>query len=231
MTINATSPTTPTTPFSNAVATSSAANASTGSDHGVSANFNLFLKMLTTQMTNQDPLNPTDSTQYTQQLAQYSQVEQTIQQTQTLQGILANLTAQNMTQAAALVGTQVEFSSATTGLSATAPASWAYGAAAPIATLTATVTNSAGSVVATQPITPNGTSGRFDWDGTMANGSRAPAGSYTVAFAGADANGANVAVSGHASGTVTDVSNANGAVTLGVNGVSQPMSSIVRMGR
>ena len=228
MTMPATSTTT--TPFSSAVTTSATTNSSTGTDHGVSANFNLFLKMLTTQMTNQDPLNPTDSTQYTQQLAQYSQVEQTIQQTQTLQSILANLTAQNMTQAAALVGKPVEFSSATTGLTATTPASWAYNAAAPVATLTATVTNSAGLVVATQPITPSGTSGQFDWDGTTADGSRAPAGSYTVAFAGTDANGASVAVSGHARGTVTDISNTNGAVALRVNGVSQPMSSIVRMG-
>lgn len=218
------------TPFSAAVSKTATVNASTGSDQGVSANFNLFLKMLTAQMTHQDPLNPTDSTQYTQQLAQYSQVEQTIQQTQTLQGILANLTAQNMTQAAALVGKQIEFSSATTGLTATTPASWAYSAASPVATLTATVTNSAGAVVATQPITPNGTSGQYDWDGTMADGARAPAGAYTVAFAGADATGASVAVSGHASGTVTDISNTNGAVALRVNGVSQPMSSIVRMG-
>jgi flagellar basal-body rod modification protein FlgD len=225
-----TTPATSTTPFSTAVTTSATTNPSTGTDHGVSANFNLFLKMLTTQMTHQDPLNPTDSTQYTQQLAQYSQVEQTIQQTQTLQSILANLTAQNMTQAAALVGKQIEVSSATSGLSATAPASWRYAAAAPVSTLTATVTNATGTVVATRPITPGGTTGAFSWDGITADGSRAPAGPYTVAFAGTDANGASVAVSGHASGIVSEVGTSDGAVALTVNGVSQPMSSIVRMG-
>lgn len=215
--------------FPTAVPTSATTNASTGTDHGVSANFNLFLKMLTAQMTHQDPLNPTDSTQYTQQLAQYSQVEQTIQQTQTLQSILANLTAQTMTQAAGLVGKTVEVASATTGLTAGTPATWTYSAAAPIATLTATVRNSAGSVVATQPITPAGATGQFAWNGTTADGSRAPAGAYTVAFAGADAAGASIAVTGHASGVVTEIGTTGGAVSLGINGVNQPASGIVRM--
>ncbi|CAA9508557.1 MAG: Flagellar basal-body rod modification protein FlgD [uncultured Sphingomonas sp.] len=40
--------------------------------------FTMFLKLLTTQMQNQDPLSPMDTSQYTQQLVQYSQVEQSI---------------------------------------------------------------------------------------------------------------------------------------------------------
>ena len=35
-----------------------------------------FLKLLVTQIKNQDPLNPTDSTQFVTQLAQYSELEQ-----------------------------------------------------------------------------------------------------------------------------------------------------------
>ena len=43
-----------------------------------------FLKLLVSQMKNQNPLNPTDSTQYVTQLAQFSQVEQLVSIRQTL---------------------------------------------------------------------------------------------------------------------------------------------------
>ena len=41
----------------------------------LNANFDMFLKLLTTQMQNQDPLDPMETSEYTQQLTQYSQVE------------------------------------------------------------------------------------------------------------------------------------------------------------
>lgn len=37
-----------------------------------------FLKLLVSQLQNQDPLNPTDSTQFVSQLTSYSQLEQLI---------------------------------------------------------------------------------------------------------------------------------------------------------
>ena len=39
---------------------------------------NSFLKLLTSQLKNQDPLSPMDSTQFTNQLTQFAQVEQQI---------------------------------------------------------------------------------------------------------------------------------------------------------
>ena len=38
----------------------------------------MFLKLLVSQIQNQDPLNPTDSTQFVSQLAQFSELEQLI---------------------------------------------------------------------------------------------------------------------------------------------------------
>ena len=45
---------------------------------GITSDFTTFLKMLTTQMQNQDPLNPIDSTDYAAQLATFSGVEQQV---------------------------------------------------------------------------------------------------------------------------------------------------------
>jgi flagellar basal-body rod modification protein FlgD len=41
-------------------------------------NESTFLKLLVSQLQNQDPLNPTDSTQFVSQLTSYSQLEQLI---------------------------------------------------------------------------------------------------------------------------------------------------------
>jgi flagellar basal-body rod modification protein FlgD len=44
----------------------------------ISSDFETFLRMLTVQMQNQDPLNPVDSTDYATQLATFSSVEQQV---------------------------------------------------------------------------------------------------------------------------------------------------------
>src|SRR3954470_2153628 len=133
---------------------------------GTSADFNMFLKLLTTQMQNQDPLDPMDTAQYTQQLVQFSQVEQSLQQTSTLKDILAQLTGGGMADAAAFIGKEAHFNTAVSGLGASSPASWSWQAAGAISSMTATVLDASGQVVSSGTVSPNAASGRFNWDGT-----------------------------------------------------------------
>src|SRR3954471_22938040 len=93
---------------------------------GTSADFNMFLKLLTTQMQNQDPLSPMDTAQYTQQLVQFSQVEQSIQQTGTLKDILSQLSSGNVATAAGFIGKEASFDSSIAGLSDSGPAKWSW---------------------------------------------------------------------------------------------------------
>ncbi|MBP2275039.1 MULTISPECIES: flagellar hook assembly protein FlgD [Sphingomonas] len=203
--IGATSPTAATTATAAAPAT------------GIKADFNMFLKLLTAQMQNQDPLSPMDTSQYTQQLVQYSQVEQSVQQNTTLNSILSNLNNQGLTQASGMIGRSVTINSDVAGLSAGTPASWSYSATLPVSTLTSSITDASGKVVMTGPMTPTA-QGTLSWDGKLADGSTAPAGSYTLALTATDAAGNPVPVTIHAQGTVQEVSSANGALTLKVNG-------------
>lgn len=71
---------------------------------GVSSDFETFLKMLTVQMQNQDPLNPVDSSDYAVQLATFSGVEQQVQTNDLLKGLTALMGTSGMAQMAAWVG-------------------------------------------------------------------------------------------------------------------------------
>lgn len=63
-----------------------------------------FLRLLVTQMKNQDPTAPMDSTDYVAQLATFSQVEQSVQINQKLDSILQ---ASTFAQAGGLIGKYV----------------------------------------------------------------------------------------------------------------------------
>ena len=196
----------------------------------INADFDMFLKLLTAQMQNQDPLDPMDTAQYTQQLVQYSQVEQSIEQTATLKDMLAAFGTQNLMQASSLVGAQVETSSATSGLSAATPAQWTWSAARDVTSMTATIKDEKGKIIDTLPITATGAAGAFTWDGTTSAGKKVDPGLYTLELAGVDATGAKVATTAHAFGKVSDVELENGTVKLTINGLTVSTSELLRIG-
>jgi len=57
-------------------ASSGAASSSSSSATASAPDEEVFLKLLVSQLQNQDPLNPTDSTQFVSELAQFSELEQ-----------------------------------------------------------------------------------------------------------------------------------------------------------
>lgn len=194
-----------------------------------SADFNMFLKMLTTQMQNQDPLDPMDSTEYTQQLVQYSQVEQSIQQTGTLKDILTRLSTQEMAQATGFIGREGQFDSNLAGLAGDSPARWTYSTSRPAASLTATIADATGKVVDTRPLDPTDTSGRFIWDGTLASGGKAADGTYAMTIKAADASGGSVPVTVNSIGTINEVVTANNAVSLRANGAAFAVGKLMQV--
>ncbi|HYE80125.1 MAG TPA: flagellar hook capping FlgD N-terminal domain-containing protein [bacterium] len=63
-----------------------------------------FLRLLTTQLRNQDPLNPMDQENFVQQMATFSNLEQTIEMNQNFSRLLE---FQAVSQAASLIGQDV----------------------------------------------------------------------------------------------------------------------------
>jgi flagellar basal-body rod modification protein FlgD len=191
----------------------------------LSSDYTLFLRLLTTQMQNQDPLSPMDSSQYTQQLVQYSAVEQSIQQTGALKDILARLSSQDMMQASALIGREAHYDGAVAGLAAGGSAQWSWSLAAKPASLTAIISDASSHEIERRSLAADVTS--LKWDGSLASGGIAPAGSYSLTLDARDANGNLLAAKMGASGLVTAVSRLDdGIVTLNINGIAVAVSTV-----
>lgn len=142
----------------------------------ISADFDTFLKMLTVQMTNQDPMNPIESADYAVQLATFSGVEQQVKTNQLLADLAAQSSLSNMAQLAGWVGQEarvaapVWFDGGAVTLSPN-PAVTADGA-------TLVVEDASGQVVAREEL-PVSTA-PYTWFGADAAGDPLPRGLYTL---------------------------------------------------
>lgn len=74
----------------------------------LSSDFETFLRMLTVQMQNQDPLNPIESTDYAVQLATFSSVEQQVQTNELIGSLGDQLGIIGMSQSASWIGKEVK---------------------------------------------------------------------------------------------------------------------------
>ena len=173
---------------SNATTTQALIDASKSTDSASSSNAmtdaqNRFLKLLTTQLKNQDPLNPMDNAQMTSQLAQISTVDGIEKLNATLQKLVANSVDGEAMQAANLVGRQVMIAGSGLQLGDNGAAGGVELAAAADQVLV-TIKDPNGLVMKTIDL-GNLEAGihNFTWDGTTDAGAQAVNGGYSVAVA------------------------------------------------
>jgi flagellar basal-body rod modification protein FlgD len=143
---------------------------------GFSSDFETFLKMLTTQLRNQDPLNPIDSSDFAVQLATFSTVEQQVRTNDLLTDLGARLGAQGLSQVSGWIGMEAL---------ATGPVAFSGQPIPLIATVkdqadTAEIvaTDARGIVVNRQPIPAR--SGEVFWAGLDSAGVPLAQGDYTL---------------------------------------------------
>jgi flagellar basal-body rod modification protein FlgD len=143
---------------------------------GLSGDFETFLKLLTAQMQNQDPLQPTDNTEFVSQLASFSAVEQQVQSNRTLEAINNALAASGSAGSlASWLGREVlsEGSAQYAGN----PVAMEFTPASGANRATLEVRNMADQVVAQVPVAP--ANPELTWDGRDAASQEVPFGSYT----------------------------------------------------
>ncbi|MCM8596238.1 flagellar hook assembly protein FlgD [Accumulibacter sp.] len=142
-----------------------------------------FLKLLVTQLKNQDPLNPLDNAAVTSQLSQISTVAGVEKLNTTLETLLNSYHDDQAAQAAALIGRQVLVPGSHLTLSrGTALAGVSLGEAADSVAIQ--IVDPSGRVVQSRTLGPcNAGSFSFIWDGMTDSGSAAPPGTYSFAVA------------------------------------------------
>lgn len=177
---------------------------------GLSSDFETFLKMLTAQMRNQDPLNPIESADFAVQLATFSTVEQQVLTNDLLSDLGSQLSTLGMAQLSGWVGMEAR---------AHMPVAFDGSAvdvgviAAPGADRAELVAyDSLGAVVSRQTVPAS--SGQVAWTGRNSNGTPLAAGSYTltmVSYAGEAEIGRNPA---EVSGQIAEARNEAGQTVL-----------------
>jgi flagellar basal-body rod modification protein FlgD len=189
-----------------------------------------FLRLLVTQLKNQDPLNPLANSELTSQLAQISTVQGIEKLNATLGALAGNFDTGQALQAANLVGRQVLVTGDALELGASG-ARGAFSLAQPVDRLTVTVTDGSGVVVHNVELgaQPAGTQ-IFEWDGLADSGARAVDGRYRFSVA-ATAGGQKAAADTLALGRVDGVGRAgdgSAIVNLGSLG-EKPFAEVKRI--
>ncbi len=157
-----------------------ASNKATATAEGASQD--RFLKLLVTQLKNQDPLNPLDNAQMTSQLAQISTVDGISKLNATLQALLDGSNQNQALQAATLVGHGVLVPGATLALQGAA-AVGGVDLAEPADRVTVSIKDSSGVVVKNIELGGLAAGSRgFTWDGGTDSGATAADGAYSISI-------------------------------------------------
>jgi flagellar basal-body rod modification protein FlgD len=176
-----------------------------------------FLRLLVTQLSNQDPLNPMNGHDFAAQLAQFSSVEQLINISRGMeaQAGMQHMLAQSFNSgvAAGLIGKQVEAQATGFTLREPGDVELRFSLSDRSAVTTVRVRDAAGQVILTREI-KDLDSGEHDfkWDGRDSRGALVPAGTYSVEVAAESRDGTTVNAFAQLAGTVD-------RVTFGAEGI------------
>ncbi len=187
-----------------------------------------FLKLLITQLKNQDPLSPMDNAQITSQMAQISTVSGIDQLNTTLQSMAASLGAAQSLQATSMIGHQVltagkviqlQNGSAIGGVELSQAAD----------SVVVSIHDSSGQLVHRIDLGAQA-AGVFaiQWDGVTDSGASASSGSYGFTVE-ATQGGKRVDAASLSGGLVSGVTVGNSKVTLNLSGVGQVTLADVKL--
>lgn len=174
-----------------------------------------FLKLLVTQMKNQDPLNPLDNAQVTSQLAQISTVNGIEKLNATMESMASGFTAGQSLQAANMIGHNVLIPGSALQLTG---GSSVFGVdlAQPADQVKATILDGTGNAVQVMDLGAQAAGSLpLTWDGKTSDGAQAPDSNYTVSIS-AQRGGQPVDAQSLAFGTVQGVTQGGQGVQLNV---------------
>jgi flagellar basal-body rod modification protein FlgD len=187
-----------------------------------------FLRLLTAQLRNQDPLNPMDNTAFVAQTAQFSSLEQLQNMNSTLQQLTAQMGGSGPASAASLLGRTITANGSSLSLEAGRPATLAYALPTGATSVAVQVQDETGKAVRTLLAGQQGQGAhQVTLDGLDDQGRPLPSGTYTYRVAATDAAGRTLPGVFTGGGQVTGISVENGQLVLQVGTQRIPLTSVV----
>ena len=170
----------------------------------LSGNYETFLRLLTTQLQNQDPLEPLDATKFTEQLVSYSQVEQQIATNSNLNSLISLTKSAAGANAVSYLGKNA-ITAGPVGSLTSGQAKWQYALPQDAASIQVRVTDLNGHVVKTLSGAATVGTHAIEWDGKNTSGANMPESSYRLTVTAAKADGTAIPVNISGVGLISEI--------------------------
>jgi flagellar basal-body rod modification protein FlgD len=187
-----------------------------------------FLRLLTTQLRNQDPLNPMENSEFVAQTAQFSSLEQLQNMNKSLERMMAQAGGATAASGAGLLGRTVTVNGSPLALEAGRPTSVGYALPSGASSVAIQVLDASGKAVRTMAVGQQGRGlHQVVFDGLDDEGRRLASGAYTYRVAAVDAGGRLLSGASTGMGRVSGFNVEQGELVLLVGDQRVPLSSVV----
>ncbi|MHB8905392.1 MAG: flagellar hook assembly protein FlgD [Melioribacteraceae bacterium] len=193
-----------------------------------------FMKLMISQLQNQDPLNPMDGTAFSAQLAQFSSLEQlTNLNTYMKQSIDANATLTqsiNNTLITGLIGKGVKLSGGDIKVNGQDSITLGYNLPTEAKTAQINIYNESGALVKTlDGISTTAGDNKLSWDLTDNNGNKLPKGNYKFEVDAVNLSGDNMTLDIYKVGTIDGVRFTDQGTVLLVGGAEYSLADVAEV--
>jgi flagellar basal-body rod modification protein FlgD len=206
--------------------TASQAAAATGSTAlgQLTGNYSSFLKLLMTQLQNQDPSSPMDTNQFTTELVQFSSVEQQINTNSSLTQLIQLTQSGALLQSSSLVGHSVSVSNADMPVqNGAGRIQFTTPAAGPIGV---SVYDSTGKHLGDNLVQATKGVNDWAWNATDSSGTKQPDGAYKIVVQSTDSAGVTTSLPYTAVGLATGVTKNGNALQLQLGQITTDFSNV-----
>ena len=190
----------------------------------LTGNYSTFLKLLMTQLKNQDPSSPMDTNQFTTELVQFSSVEQQINTNSSLTQLIQLTQSGALLQSSSLVGHNVSVSNSDMPVqNGAGKIQFTTAAAGPVAV---SVYDSAGKHLGDKLVQASKGLNDWAWNATDATGTQQPDGAYKIVVQATDSAGATTSLPFNAIGLATGVAKNGTALRLQLGKITTDFGNV-----
>jgi flagellar basal-body rod modification protein FlgD len=213
-----------------AIGASASASTTSSSTQAKALGKDDFLKLLVTQLQNQDPMNPSDSTQFVSQLAQFSSLEQLTNVNDNLKTVQLFDQSINNAQAVNFVGKTIKASGSVFELGSGEKHEIQFQLGEDAAKVYVSINDSTGATVRKIEMDQMAAGSRsVVWNGADENGNAVSAGTYSFSVNAVDSSGDAMTAAAYIEETVTGIGYHDGSTYLQANGIEIPYSAIMEV--